>query len=286
MPSFPVRDPTPPPVPSPPTPAEPLPPPHSPPHTPTAPSQSSSAFASPTSPNFRAPAVISPLEHRVEQSFPNLALGGETTSWQPAPWGGAGGWGSDSAGSGSVSVSRNASVDEEDDDDDIPIAQAQAKRLSAVNGNGTAAAVPKPGEVLFNITVNDPQKVGDPIRGYTMYTVHTHTTYSLYSKNEFSVLRRYSDFLWLYETLSSNNPGVVVPPVPEKAPFGRFDSQFVQNRRLALERCINKAANHPVLMKDADLKMFLESDSFALDVSLLYITLQFLHVRADQAPEG
>lgn len=25
----------------------------------------------------------------------------------------------------------------------------------------------------FVITVDDPQKVGDPIRGYTMYTVHT-----------------------------------------------------------------------------------------------------------------
>jgi sorting nexin-1/2 len=81
------------------------------------------------------------------------------------------------------------------------------------------------------------------------------------------VLRRYSDFLWLYETLSLNNPGVVVPPVPEKNPFGRFEGSFVEQRRHGLEKCINKMANHPVLMKDVDLKMFLESDSFALDVS-------------------
>jgi sorting nexin-1/2 len=79
-------------------------------------------------------------------------------------------------------------------------------------------------------------------------------------------LRRYSDFLWLYETLSLNNPGVVVPPAPEKHPFGRFDDQFVQQRRLALEKCIQKIVNHPVLCKDADLKLFLESDTFALDV--------------------
>lgn len=26
---------------------------------------------------------------------------------------------------------------------------------------------------VFVISVDDPQKVGDPIRGYTMYTVHT-----------------------------------------------------------------------------------------------------------------
>jgi sorting nexin-1/2 len=94
----------------------------------------------------------------------------------------------------------------------------------------------------------------------------------LFRSSSFSVLRRYSDFLWLYETLSLNNPGVVVPPVPEKSPFGRFEGTFVEQRRLGLEKCINKMANHPVLQKDADLKMFLESDSFALDVSRLLNT--------------
>ncbi|KAG6330139.1 hypothetical protein ID866_8949 [Astraeus odoratus] len=99
-----------------------------------------------------------------------------------------------------------------------------------------------------------------------MYTVHTRTSSPLFSKSTFSVLRRYSDFLWLYETLSMNNPGVIVPPVPEKNTFGRFDENFVQQRRLALEKCIQKIANHPVLAKDPDLKFFLESDTFALDI--------------------
>jgi sorting nexin-1/2 len=94
------------------------------------------------------------------------------------------------------------------------------------------------------------------------------TTSPAFSKPSFSVLRRYSDFLWLYGTLSTNNPGVVVPPVPEKSPFGRFDDQFVRQRRTALENCINKIANHPVLCKDADLKLFLESDTFSLDVCI------------------
>ena len=135
---------------------------------------------------------------------------------------------------------------------------------------------------VFSITVDDPQKVGSPIGAYTMYTVHTRvsipplrtlqdtkasqTTSPQFSRSAFSVLRRYSDFLWLCETLSANNPGVVVPPVPEKNTFGRFDDQFVQQRRLALERCIQKTANHPVLQKDPDLKLFLESDTFSLDI--------------------
>ena len=54
--------------------------------------------------------------------------------------------------------------------------------------------------------------------------------------------------------------------MPEKNTFGRFSDQFVQQRRLALERCIHKIANHPVLQKDPDLKLFLESDTFSLDI--------------------
>jgi sorting nexin-1/2 len=110
------------------------------------------------------------------------------------------------------------------------------------------------------------------------------------------VLRRYSDFLWLYETLSNNNPGVVVPPVPEKSPFNRFDASFVQQRRLALEKCIQKISNHPVLQKDPDLKLFLESDTFSLDVYamtsfnwclvvLINVSLQIKHRKAEIAHE-
>jgi len=74
------------------------------------------------------------------------------------------------------------------------------------------------------------------------------------------------DFLWVYKTLSANNPGVVVPPVPEKNTFGRFNNQFVQQQRLTLKQCIQKIANHPVLQKDLDLKLFLGSHTFSLDI--------------------
>jgi hypothetical protein len=82
---------------------------------------------------------------------------------------------------------------------------------------------------------------------------------------------------------------VVVPPVPEKSPFGRFEDAFVQQRRLGLEKCINKIASHPVLMKDLDLKMFLESDSFALDVCLARVAIVgycLMLFALDQAKEG
>jgi sorting nexin-1/2 len=59
---------------------------------------------------------------------------------------------------------------------------------------------------------------------------------------------------------------VVVPPPPEKQAVGRFDTDFVESRRSALERMLNKTAAHPILQQDSDLKIFLESDAFNVDV--------------------
>ncbi|KAJ7043672.1 Vps5 C terminal like-domain-containing protein [Mycena alexandri] len=183
----------------------------------------------------------------ITRSYPNLALGGEP-EWQEN-------WSNDRSPPTRLPT-------EDDSDDDKPVLQTVRHPERADTLKPTKDGLPP----IFQISVDDPQKVGDPIRSFTMYTVHTRTTSPLFQKSAFSVLRRYSDFLWLYETLSTNNPGVVVPPVPEKNTFGRFDDQFVRQRRFALEKCIHKIANHPVLGKDPDLKLFLESDTFALDI--------------------
>lgn len=138
----------------------------------------------------------------------------------------------------------------------------------------------------FDITVGDPHKVGDLTTSHIVYQVRTkvrdgvewrfffrdrslifpQTSSKAYKLPEFSVSRRYRDFLWLYNSLHNNNPGVVVPPPPEKQAVGRFDSNFVESRRSALERMLNKTAAHPILQHDGDLKIFLESDAFNIDV--------------------
>ncbi|KAJ5662297.1 uncharacterized protein N7477_009913 [Penicillium maclennaniae] len=110
----------------------------------------------------------------------------------------------------------------------------------------------------FEISVGDPHKVGDLTSSHIVYQVRTRTTSKAYRVPEFSVSRRYRDFLWLYNSLHSNNPGVVA--------VGRFDTNFVESRRAALERMLNKIAGHPILQHDGDLKIFLESDAFNVDV--------------------
>lgn len=66
--------------------------------------------------------------------------------------------------------------------------------------------------------------------------------------------------------MHANNPGVVVPPPPEKQALNRYESNFVESRRAALERMLNKTAAHPILQHDGDLKLFLESEAFNVDV--------------------
>ncbi|KIK98175.1 hypothetical protein PAXRUDRAFT_134722 [Paxillus rubicundulus Ve08.2h10] len=231
--------------------------------SPPFPQEPFSSFSSPER------AILSPLDQHstphIDRTFASLALGGESQGgWQTE-------WGTNDQVSATTSLPAPVtSADNEDDDDDTPIGQtARFRNAGSPQLSGSPAiAMRSEGSIppLFVISVEDPQKVGDPIRAHTLYTVHTRTSSPLFSKAFFSVLRRYSDFLWLYETLSMNNPGVVVPPVPDKSPFGRFDENFIQQRRSALEKCIQKTANHPVLSKDPDLKFFLESDTFALDI--------------------
>lgn len=80
----------------------------------------------------------------------------------------------------------------------------------------------------FSITVCDPTNVGDGMKMYTTYKVETHTSAPQFKKTDFSVQRRYKEFLWLYQQLSTNNPGVIVPPAPEKHAMGRFEEDFVE----------------------------------------------------------
>ncbi|KAI9341807.1 Vps5 C terminal like-domain-containing protein, partial [Zopfochytrium polystomum] len=120
----------------------------------------------------------------------------------------------------------------------------------------------------FDVRVTEPQKVGaDLINAHVTYKVKTKTNCPEYRNPEFGVTRRYRDFLWLYNQLQERYPGVIIPPIPEKNALGRFQNEFVETRRLGLERCLKRITIHPLLQSDADLRMFLESETFAVDVN-------------------
>lgn len=179
------------------------------------------------------------------------------------PWNQGSGWGEPGPLSSDQPEEEEAEVDDADDVAPLSVSTSGPSRAGGTSSPRRSKLLSTP---VFQITVSDPTKVGDPVRGHVVYSVRTKTTSPHYRRGEFSVLRRFSDFLWLFEQLSNNNPGVIVPPVPDKHAFGRFQDQFIETRRAALERCLGKMAAHPILQLDPDLRLFLESDSFALDV--------------------
>ncbi|PLW13392.1 hypothetical protein PCANC_24997, partial [Puccinia coronata f. sp. avenae] len=117
--------------------------------------------------------------------------------------------------------------------------------------------------------VGDPQKMGMINDIHTVYTVKTTATDPNSSgplKASSTVLRRFRDFVWLFDALVSNNPGIIVPPIPDKNLRHRFQEGFIAARRVALEFFLQKTVNHPMLTSDPDLKLFLESDAFGLEI--------------------
>jgi len=130
------------------------------------------------------------------------------------------------------------------------------------NPQAAMARRPKPEDAASHITVSDPVQHSEGVNKYTSYRVDVRppnsdmTTTQVFS----AVLRRYSDFLWLYEKLQMERAGAIVPPLPEKHPMGRFNPAFVEIRRRELERFLRRAAVHPELQGCASLDAFLQAD--------------------------
>ncbi|KAM9585903.1 sorting nexin-1 isoform 1-T1 [Trichechus inunguis] len=129
-------------------------------------------------------------------------------------------------------------------------------------------------EDQFDLTVGitDPEKIGDGMNAYVAYKVTTQTSLPMFRSKQFAVKRRFSDFLGLYEKLSEKHSqnGFIVPPPPEKSligmtkvKVGKEDSssaEFLEKRRAALERYLQRIVNHPAMVQDPDVREFLEKE--------------------------
>ncbi|KAF4094860.1 sorting nexin-1a [Onychostoma macrolepis] len=124
----------------------------------------------------------------------------------------------------------------------------------------------------LNISVTNPEKVGDGMNAYMAYKVSTQTSLTMFRSKTFTVRRRFSDFLGLYEKLSEKHSqnGYIIPPPPEKSILGMTkvkvgkedpsSAEFVERRRAALERYLQRVVNHPSLLQDPDVREFLEKE--------------------------
>lgn len=137
----------------------------------------------------------------------------------------------------------------------------------------TLPPTPKPGPEdganQLDITVSDPMKVGDITNAHIVYTITTknkNLDVGKFPKQQepVTVMRRYKDFRWIYHQLQNNHLGKIIPPPPTKQTYiGRFNESFIENRRLSLEKMLNKINHIGELSNDEDFIMFLISEDFS-----------------------
>lgn len=119
------------------------------------------------------------------------------------------------------------------------------------------------------ISVSDPQKEQDLSTSlvpggttYYTYLITTRTNFPEFSGTEFSVRRRFRDVVTLSERLAETYRGFFIPIRPDKNVVESQVMQtqeFVDQRRLALEKYLRRLAKHPVIRRSEELRLFLEA---------------------------
>lgn len=150
------------------------------------------------------------------------------------------------------------------------------------------------------MAVGDAQKHGEGSEAFTTYRVDTKVNNDLvnivtdpdlmdvsseqttllehFGRSEFSVRRRFTDFVWLNAQLQEEFPACIVPPLPSKQRMesyitgSRFEAEFITKRTGQLQAYMNRIARHPTLQKAQALKMFLEANDLKADSKRLAVS--------------
>lgn len=122
----------------------------------------------------------------------------------------------------------------------------------------------------LSITVSQPQKVQDNASSsllpgsntYYTYLIVTYTNIPQYGGNDFSVRRRFRDVVTLADRLAESYRGYFIPSRPDKNVVESQVMQkqeFIEQRRMALEKYLRRLASHPIFRKSDELRLFLQS---------------------------
>lgn len=124
-----------------------------------------------------------------------------------------------------------------------------------------------PSEYL-KISVSKPQKEVEASNSivpggnkYFTYLITSTTNILDYGGSEFVVRRRFKDVVTLSDRLSEVYRGYFIPSRPDKSVVESQVMQkqeFVEQRRVALEKYLRRLAGHPVIRKSDELRVFLQ----------------------------
>ncbi|XP_076883026.1 sorting nexin 2B-like [Bidens hawaiensis] len=134
--------------------------------------------------------------------------------------------------------------------------------------NGAGAVSGATSSDYLKISVTDPVKEQDPVNSlvpggnsFVTYLITTWTNIVEYSRTEFTVRRRFRDVVTLSDRLADSHRGYFIPLRPDKSVVESQVMQkqeFVEQRRVALEKYLRKLAAHPVIRKSEELRLFLQ----------------------------
>ncbi|KAI3518498.1 hypothetical protein L1887_07300 [Cichorium endivia] len=105
----------------------------------------------------------------------------------------------------------------------------------------------------------------DPVVGgntYMTYLITTWTNIPDLNGTEFSLRRRFKDFVTLSDRLSDSYREFFFPMRPDKSVVGKQVTQkqgFVEQRTMAFNKYLKKLAAHPVIRTSEDLRVFLQA---------------------------
>ncbi|KAL4228923.1 intercellular trafficking and secretion [Mactra antiquata] len=127
----------------------------------------------------------------------------------------------------------------------------------------------------MEIRVSEPEKrtttamkMQDTYMVYLVETRITDTNVKCKGDGTTSLWRRYSEFELLRNYLEIMHPALVIPPLPEKKATytwqnmatDKFDAEFIERRRGALEIFLLRCAAHPIVCQDKIFIGFLQKD--------------------------
>ncbi|ETN37088.1 uncharacterized protein HMPREF1541_08078 [Cyphellophora europaea CBS 101466] len=129
-------------------------------------------------------------------------------------------------------------------------------------------------EGVLECTVDTPIKENDGTKdAYVSYLISTHTDFKTFQRTDFSVRRRFTDFVYLRNSLHRDFPACAVPPLPEKNNMAyvrgdRFSADFMQRRAWSLHRFVKRCTQHPVLRRAPIFLLFLETSDWNAQMRL------------------
>ncbi|XP_012516509.1 PREDICTED: sorting nexin-7 isoform X4 [Propithecus coquereli] len=180
---------------------------------------------------------------------------------------------------GSPALLQGEVLDLDEDEDDLEVF---SKDASLMDMNSFSPMMPTSPLSMINqikfedepdlkdlfITVDEPESHVTTIETFITYRIITKTSRGEFDSSEFEVRRRYQDFLWLKGKLEEAHPTLIIPPLPEKfivkGMVERFNDDFIETRRKALQKFLSRIADHPTLTFNEDFKVFLTAQAWEL----------------------